>query len=82
MLQLQYIKENRNECIERLKIKHVADVEQRIDEIISLDEQRRLLQQRCDALKAEQNTLAKEIGMLFKQGKKRRLRKRRRAQPD
>ena len=70
MLQLQYIKENRNECIERLKIKHVADVEQRIDEIISLDEQRRLLQQRCDALKAEQNTLAKEIGMLFKQGKK------------
>ena len=70
MLQLQYIKENRNECIERLKIKHVADVEQRIDEIISLDEQRRFLQQRCDALKAEQNTLAKEIGMLFKQGKK------------
>ena len=70
MLQLQYIKENRNECIERLKIKHVADVEQRIDEIISLDEQRRLLQQRCDALKAEQNALAKEIGMLFKQGKK------------
>ena len=70
MLQLQYIKENRNECIERLKIKHVADVEQRIDEIISLDEKRRSLQQRCDAVKAEQNTLAKEIGGLFKQGKK------------
>jgi len=70
MLQLQYIKEHRDECIQRLKIKHVADVEQRIDEIIALDEQRRTLQQRSDAVKAEQNALAKEIGMLFKQGKR------------
>ena len=70
MIQLQYIKENRDECIERLKIKNVADVEQRIDEIISLDEQRRALQQKSDAVKAEQNAIAKEIGMLFKQGKR------------
>ena len=70
MLQLQYIKEHRDECIERLKIKHVADVEERIDEIIALDEKRRSLQQRSDAVKAEQNTLAKEIGNLFKQGKR------------
>ncbi len=70
MIQLQYIKENRDECIERLKIKNVADVEQRIDEIISLDEQRRSLQQKSDAVKAEQNAIAKEIGMLFKQGKR------------
>ena len=70
MIQLQYIKENRDECIERLKIKNVADVEQRIDEIISLDERRRSLQQRSDAVKAEQNAIAKEIGMLFKQGKR------------
>lgn len=70
MIQLQYIKENRDECIERLKIKNVADVEQRIDEILSLDEQRRALQQKSDAVKAEQNAIAKEIGMLFKQGKR------------
>ncbi len=70
MIQLQYIKENRDECIERLKIKNVADVEQRIDEIIALDERRRSLQQRSDAVKAEQNAIAKEIGMLFKQGKR------------
>ncbi len=70
MIQLQYIKENRNECIERLKIKHVADVEQRIDEIIALDEQRRSLQQRSDAVKAEQNSLAKQIGALYKQGQR------------
>lgn len=70
MIQLQYIKENRDECIERLKIKNVADVEARIDEIIALDERRRSLQQRSDAIKAEQNAIAKEIGMLFKQGKR------------
>ena len=70
MIQLQYIKEHRDECIERLKIKNVTDVEQRIDEIIALDERRRALQQRSDAVKAEQNTIAKEIGMLFKQGKR------------
>lgn len=70
MLQLQYIKEHRDECIERLRIKHVADVENRIDEIIALDEKRRALQQRSDAVKAEMNNIAKEIGNLYKQGKR------------
>lgn len=69
MLQLQYIKDNTQEVIERLKIKNVVDVEARISEILSLDEQRRDFQKRSDAVKAEQNAIAKEIGMLFKQGK-------------
>ena len=68
MLQLQYIKEHTEEIIERLKIKNVQNVEERIAEIISLDEQRRALQQKADAVKAEQNTIAKQIGILFKQG--------------
>lgn len=70
MLQLQYIKEHTEEIIERLKIKNVQNVEERIAEILSLDEQRRALQQQSDAVKAEQNAIAKEIGMLFKQGKR------------
>ena len=70
MLQLQYIKEHREECISRLKIKNVADVEARIDEIIALDANRRALQVKADAVKAEQNRIAKEIGALMKQGKK------------
>jgi seryl-tRNA synthetase len=69
-LQLQYIKEHTEEIIERLKIKNVENVEERIQEIIALDEKRRNLQQRSDSVKAEQNALAKEIGMLFKQGKR------------
>ena len=70
MLQLQYIKDHREECISRLKIKNVKDVEARVDEIISLDAERRALQVKADAAKAEQNKAAKEIGMLMKQGKK------------
>ena len=70
MLQLQYIKEHTEEIIERLKIKNVEYVEERIAEIIRLDADRRALQQKADAVKAEQNAIAKEIGMLFKQGKR------------
>ncbi|MCR5444361.1 MAG: serine--tRNA ligase [Bacteroidales bacterium] len=70
MLQLQYIKDHREECISRLKIKNVVDVETRIDEIIALDAERRALQVKADAVKAEQNRMAKEIGNLMKQGKR------------
>ena len=70
MLQLQYIKEHRDEVIARLKIKNVQDVENRIDSIIKLDEQRRALQAKADAVKADQNRIAKEIGALMKQGKR------------
>ena len=68
MLQLQYIKDHREEIISRLKIKNVQNVEERIDEIIVLDAERRTLQVKADAVKAEQNKAAKEIGMLMKQG--------------
>lgn len=40
MLQLQYIKDHTDEIIARLKIKNVADVEARINEIIALDAER------------------------------------------
>ncbi len=70
MLQLQYIKDHRDEVISRLKIKNVQDVENRIDSIIRLDEQRRLLQAKADAVKADQNRIAKEIGALMKQGRR------------
>ena len=70
MLQLQYIKDHTEEVISRLKIKNVKDVEARIAEIIDLDAQRRALQVKADAVKAEQNKIAKEIGMLMKEGRK------------
>ena len=70
MLQLQYIKEHTEDVIARLKIKNVKNVEERIAQVIDLDSQRRSLQQQSDSIKAQQNAIAKEIGQLFKQGRR------------
>ena len=69
MLQLQYLRENTREAIERLLIKNVYDAETRVEEILSLDNVRRELQHKADTVKAEANAIAKEIGKLFKEGK-------------
>ncbi len=41
-----------------------------VDEVLSLDEQKRALQAEGDNLRAAKNTLSKQIGALMKQGKK------------
>ncbi|MBR0074115.1 MAG: serine--tRNA ligase [Bacteroidales bacterium] len=69
MLQLQFLRDNKQEAIERLAIKNVKDVELRVNEILDLDNSRRQLQKECDDTKAQANAMAKEIGNLFKQGR-------------
>ncbi|HAK30960.1 MAG TPA: serine--tRNA ligase [Sphingobacterium sp.] len=69
MLQLNYIRENRDTVIERLAVKHFKEIGL-VDEIISLDEERRKIQSESDALSAEANAAAKQIGDLMRQGKK------------
>jgi len=69
MLQLNYIRENRDKVIERLGIKNFNDVGL-VDEIIALDESRRQIQSESDAISAEANSSAKQIGDLMRQGKK------------
>lgn len=69
MLQLNYIRENRDTVIERLAVKHFKEIGL-VDEIISLDEDRRRIQAESDALSAEANAAAKQIGDLMRQGKK------------
>jgi len=69
MLQLNYIRENRDTVIERLAVKHFKEIGL-VDEIISLDEERRRIQSESDALSAEANAAAKQIGDLMRQGKK------------
>ncbi|MCX6232401.1 MAG: serine--tRNA ligase [Bacteroidetes bacterium] len=68
MLQLNYIRENTAEVIERLAVKNfkAADI---IQEILLLDNQRRECQKKLDDSLAEANNLAREIGNLFKTGK-------------
>lgn len=70
MIQINYIRENKEEVITRLRIKNVKDLEQTIDQILDLDNKRRAAQKEADAVKAEANQLAKQIGDLMRNGKK------------
>ncbi|MVZ64268.1 serine--tRNA ligase [Sphingobacterium sp. DK4209] len=69
MLQLNYIRENRDKVVERLAVKNFNDADL-VDQIIALDEQRRKIQNQSDSIAAEANSLAKQIGDLMRQGKK------------
>ncbi len=68
MLSLNYIREHRQEVIDRLAVKNFTGQEI-IGQIIHLDNLRRETQKQLDDLQAEANQMAKEIGMLFQTGK-------------
>ncbi|MFZ4783972.1 MAG: serine--tRNA ligase [Flavobacteriales bacterium] len=69
MLQVAYIRENKEKVLAGLA-KRNKDFSAQIDEILTLDEKRRKTQNELDNLNAEANKIAKEIGDLFKAGKK------------
>jgi seryl-tRNA synthetase len=69
MLQVPHIRENKEMVLAGLA-KRNKDFATQIDEIIALDEKRRKTQNELDSLNAEANKIAKEIGDLFKAGKK------------
>ncbi len=68
MLDIKYIKENTEECIERLANKG-KDAKEEIARILELDTQRRSMISETEALKAEQNKVSKSIPQLKKEGK-------------
>ena len=70
MLQINFVRENKEEVLKRLAVKNFKDADTIITQVISLDAERRLLQKESDDVKAEANTLAKQIGELMKSGKK------------
>lgn len=69
MLTIKQIKENTEEVVRRLA-KKGFDAKAIIDEVLTLDNERRQSQQSLDNALAEQNALAKEIGGLMKSGQK------------
>ncbi|MFO7754689.1 MAG: serine--tRNA ligase [Bacteroidales bacterium] len=69
MLTLNFIRENKELLIKRLKVKNF-DAGNAIDKIIQLDKRRREVQQQSDKLQSEMNTLSKKIGQLFAQDRK------------
>lgn len=69
MLQIQLLRENPDFVIERLAVKNF-DASAVVKSILSLDENRRKYQTEMDQLLFQQNTLAKQVGELYKSGKK------------
>lgn len=70
MLQLNYIRENKDEVLKRLSVKNFKEAENIINHVVQLDVSRRNTQKETDTVKAEANQLAKQIGELMKSGKK------------
>lgn len=69
MLQVSYIRENKEKVINGLKKRHFKELEL-IDKILELDEKRRATQTELDNILSESNKISKEIGALMKVGKK------------
>jgi seryl-tRNA synthetase len=69
MIQISLIREKSDFIIERLSVKNF-DAKTIIAQILSIDESRRKVQNELDQLLFQQNTLAKQIGDLYKSGKK------------
>jgi seryl-tRNA synthetase len=67
MLQLGFIRSNRELVIDGLKKKNFSETDL-VDQIISLDEQRRKLQIQSDEILAQRNAASKSIGNLVGQG--------------
>lgn len=68
MLTLKFIQENKQEVIDKLKIKNF-DASEIVEKIQQKDNERKLTQKEQDDIQAQINSISKEIGMLFKQGK-------------
>ena len=69
MLHINYIRENKEVVIERLSVKNF-DGKVLVGQILELDADRRKTQNELDRILNEANILARQIGDLFKSGKK------------
>ena len=69
MLELTYLRTNRDEAVERLS-KRGIDASALVDEALRLDGERRSVQNDHDARLAELNTISREIGTLMKAGQR------------
>ena len=65
MLDIRFVRENPDVVKENIKKKFQDEKLPLVDEVIELDAQRRDIQGKRDALRAERNKLSKENGPLF-----------------
>lgn len=70
MLQVNNVREQLEDFVTRLQKRGIKDAKEQLSAVISLDDERKSLQQEQDSLLAEANSVAKKIGLLMKEGKK------------
>lgn len=70
MIDIKFLRENPDVVKQNIKNKFQDDKLPLVDEVIELDKQARAAQQEADALRANKNSIAKQIGSLMAQGKK------------
>ena len=68
MLQVAFIRENRETVLKGLVKRNLKNAEELVAKTILADEERRAIQTELDAVLAESNKLSKDIGQLFKTG--------------
>jgi len=68
MLEVNRIREDRQGVVHALA-KRNLDVNETLDQVLKLDDRRKQIQSESDAFLNESNTISKQIGELFKQGK-------------
>jgi seryl-tRNA synthetase len=69
MLDIRFIKDNKELVKERLAIKNFKELNI-VDEVISLDDSRKKLQTESDTIQSKLNNVSKEIGQLMAKGEK------------
>ena len=70
MLTIKKIVDDKEAVIRGLEKKHFADARATIEKVLEIDNRRKAAQMEKDAVLAEQNKIAKSIGLLMKQGQR------------
>ena len=68
MLQVAYIKNNKDHVLKGLAVRNFAGAEAIVNQVIEMDEKRKATQTELDTILADSNKISKEIGLLFKSG--------------
>ena len=70
MLQVAIIREEKDRLVSAFAKRRLKNIEETLNRIISLDDERKGIRQKQETAQAEGNSLAKQIGVLMKEGKK------------
>ena len=69
MLEINKIRDEFENIIKALKKRRISDIENKLQNLIELDDQRKLFKSEIDKINNESNTISKDIGIAFKSGK-------------